>query len=106
MSEDSFFSTVKSLMGHIMAILEKKYGMDIPEADSGVAHKELWDRMENCRKQQGTGQVISALEILLNYTCLLSAVSIVTDRSGNRILLEPDKGRKYQIRVTETDEDI
>ena len=49
-------------MGQIMAILEKKYGMDIPEADSGVAHKELWDRMENCRKQQGTGQVISALE--------------------------------------------
>lgn len=79
-------------MGQIMAILEKKYGMDIPEADSGVAHKELWDR--------------SALEILLNYTCLLSAVSIVTDRSGNRILLETDKGRKYQIRVTETDEDI
>ena len=62
--------------------------------------------MENCRKQQGTGQVISVLEILLNYTCLLSTVSIVTDRSGNRILLETDKGRKYQIRVTETDEDI
>lgn len=93
-------------MGQIMAILEKKYGMDIPEADSEVAHKELWDRMENCRKQHGIGQVISALEILLNYTCLLSAVSIVTDRSGNRILLETDKGRKYQIRVTETDEDI
>lgn len=62
--------------------------------------------MENCRKQQGTGQVISVLEILLNYTCLLSTVSIVTDRSGNRILLETDKGWKYQIRVTETDEDI
>ena len=93
-------------MGQIMAILEKKYGMDIPEADSGVTHKELWDRMENCRTRQGPGQVISALEILLNYTCLLSVVSIVTDRSGNRILLETDKGRKYQIRVTETDEDI
>ena len=41
MSKDSFFSTAESLMGQIMAILEKKYGMDIPEADSGVAHKEL-----------------------------------------------------------------
>ena len=34
MSKDSFFSTAESLMGQIMAILEKKYGMDIPEADS------------------------------------------------------------------------
>lgn len=41
MSKDSFFSTAESLMGQIMAILEKKYGMDILEADSGVAHKEL-----------------------------------------------------------------
>lgn len=32
MSKDSFFSMAESLMGQIMAILEKKYGMDIPEA--------------------------------------------------------------------------
>ncbi len=106
MTRDSFFRTAERLMEQIAILLEHENRRASAQSDDKTVRRELLENLEECQYTHGTGQVVKALEILLNYTCLIPTVTVVTDLSKSRLLVETDRGGKYQITVTETDEDF
>lgn len=93
-------------MEQIAIMLEHENRRTSAQSSDKTVCRELLGNLEECQYVHGIGQVVKALEILLNYTCLIPTVTVVTDLSQSRLLVETDRGEKYQITVTETDEDF
>lgn len=94
------------LAEQISSMLEERNSRESVKTDNGMFFQELLKELDRCQQTNGIRQVLKALEILLNYTCLLPSATIISDKEKSRLLVELDDGNKYQIIVMQTDENF
>lgn len=106
MSRDSFFTAAEHLVEQISSMLEERNSRESVKTDNGMFFQKLLEELDSCQQTNGIRQVLKALEILLNYTCLLPSATIISDKERSCLLVELDGGDKYQIIVTQTEENF